>query len=99
MTPKHIITMNLEEIKAVEIHCLKCGGFTSWPLKSGKLFYNYDCPSCGVRLAQSGEKGDGKTSAENRATQTLLDLFKALQAWESAEVKPFQIRFTIEATE
>ena len=86
MTPKKVITVALEEIKAVEVHCVKCGGFVSFPIQEKDPYFN--CPSCGIELTS------GK---ETRATQALVNLLEALNTWENrTEKKPFRIRFTLE---
>ena len=87
MTFQRMIVIDLEDIRAVEIRCVKCHAFMSLPIGP---YPDPDlaCPNCNTQLVR------GK---EGKAAEALISLFAALTAWKDAENRPFRLTFSIEA--
>lgn len=87
MTIEGTTTVSLDEIKALEIRCNKCGGFLSVPIERTTPV-PLDCPGCGEELT----KGTTHTPSI-----VFVQLVRQLRDWANIEqqAKDFQITFTL----
>jgi hypothetical protein len=84
MTKRHLLTVSITDIKALEVRCNKCEGLISFPL--GYNIPNFvNCPGCGANLWDAGP------------TYNALDrLYGAFVEWSRVSQKPLDLTFSIE---
>lgn len=86
MTLHKVLIVDIEEIRAVEIRCNNCPAFVSFPI-GGELPRRLPCPSCNKEMLPT-EAVHVRVATES--------LFQSLQSWQRAEMKPFQLTFTLD---
>ena len=84
MTKKHLLTLSITDIKALEVRCGKCEGLISYPL-AYKLPTFLNCPGCGKNLWDDGP-----------IYNAIARLYGALVEWSRINEKPFDLTFSIE---
>lgn len=89
MTPRQVMTVNVDEILALEIRCPTCGWFVSVPIIREPPI-PLKCGGCKASLLQMGEAAD--LTAPGAADA----LFRALKGWGQVQKKPCQLTFTLE---
>lgn len=90
MTPKQVTTIDLKELKEIELRC-ECGAAVSFPLplKSENLLSEQVCPACPRKMWAFNSPVRDKVQA----------LLNAIKDWNSAGYTTLAIRFTLtEAT-
>jgi hypothetical protein len=84
MTRNHSVTINVSEIKTLEIRCTECAGFVAYPL--GYTVPNFlNCPGCGKTLLDNKEVGSA-----------IFKLHAALTGWNRIADKPLRATFTVD---
>ena len=79
--------LTLDEIKALEIRCNKCGGLVSVPVQRENP-YPFNCPSCGEELTKG---------TMHAPSIVFVQLLKQLRNWGNIDKQDeaFQITFTL----
>jgi hypothetical protein len=87
MTPKQVTTIDLNELKEIELKC-ECGASVRLPLpiKSGNLIAAQDCPGCTRRM------WEGTTHPNRLRVQNLL---RSIAEWKDAANPVLSLRFII----
>jgi len=85
MPPKNTLTVNIEEIKALEFHC-RCGASVSIPATE-HLTPSIRCAACGQQILEADLPSNRNTAVHK--------LMAGLAAWRDKTDKPCQITFTL----
>ena len=83
MAARHILTIDVTEITALEVRC-KCGGQVSLPI-SYRLEGVMCCPGCGKTLLDVNDAGPA-----------VAELSKSLLNWKRLQEKKCSVTFTID---
>jgi hypothetical protein len=90
MTPKNLISADLNDLLAIDIHCSQWSGAISIPiplLQQGlkqKMPTIFACPGCGVQL-WDGDPG----------YNAMVDVLSALSAWRQRKETKFKLGFKL----
>jgi hypothetical protein len=84
MTKKHTLTLNLEEIKTLELRCKKCAGAISLPLGYSVPEF-IKCPGCGIALIENGDRH-----------VAIFKLYSSLVQWRRFQDLPLDLTFTVD---
>jgi Zn finger protein HypA/HybF involved in hydrogenase expression len=86
MTIRHTITVDVEEIKAIEVRCNKCPGLVSYPIGYAvPTFLN--CPGCGANLIEVSQP----------VSTAIRNLANALAGWKQVAEPQCHLTFTLDA--
>jgi hypothetical protein len=86
MTPKQVTTIDLNELKEVELRC-ECGTSIRLPLplKSGNLIAEQACPSCPRQM----------WAYDSPVRHKIANLLAAVTDWNSAGYSTLSLRFVL----
>jgi hypothetical protein len=87
MTPKQVTTIDLKELKEIELKC-ECGASIRLPLPlpQGSLLAGQDCPACPRRC------WEGTTQPTRLKVQRLVD---TIASWKDAANPTLSVRFVL----
>ena len=87
MTPKQVTTIDLKELKEIELKC-ECGASIRLPLPlpQGSLLAGQDCPACPRRF------WEGTTHPTRLKVQRLVD---TIASWKDAANPTLSVRFVL----
>jgi len=85
MTTRRTITIDVEDIPALEVRCGNCSGLVSFPVGHQAPEF-LKCPGCGQWLFEVGSP----------SSLTLLQLSAALVKWKSIAQKKFALTVTLD---
>ncbi len=88
MTPRHVVTIDFKEIKAVDIRC-NCGSLISIRLPKMNLAEHLSCPGCNTMFWYAQE--DGSPHPKVQA------LVRNLSNWQQVERVPFTLEFSLDS--
>lgn len=87
MTAKQTITLDIDEIRTLEVRCNNCPGCVQYPI--GYSVPNFlNCPGCGVNLIDDGP-----------IYSALFKLHAALAEWGRVHSKRLRATFTVDDPE
>jgi hypothetical protein len=90
MTPRNVLAVDFNEIKAVEVRC-KCGAVTSLPFRKDAFsIEHFACIGCNSTLWFKDADGN-----PYKKVKALID---AISAWQSVEGALFTLGFSLETS-
>ncbi len=85
MTTRRTITIDVEDIPALEVRCGNCAGLVSFPVGHQAADF-LKCPGCGQSLLEVG----------SASSMTLVQIAAALAKWKSITQKKFALTVTLD---
>lgn len=86
MTPKEVLTIDIAEVKVLEVECSHCGAMFTLPLPKDNLPITVQCRGCEGFLWR--DKNDTRRDALQQVVRSLSD-------WQQAKDKTFKVSFSI----
>jgi hypothetical protein len=86
MTVRHTITVDVGEIKAIEVRCNHCPGLVSYPVGYEVPTFLH-CPGCGANLIEVSKP----------VSTALGNLARALVGWGQVSKPQCHLTFTLDA--
>ena len=87
MTPQHVTTIELNELKEIELRCeCRTSVRMPLPLKSGNVIAAQDCPGCGRKMWEG---------VQHPVRILLQDLLSAIDNWQRAGNPVLSLSFVL----
>ena len=84
MTPKQVTTIDLKDLKEIELRC-ECGGSIRLPLPLKNLIAEQGCPACPRPMWEY----------QGAVRHKLANLLEAIRDWNSSGYKDLALRFVL----
>jgi uncharacterized paraquat-inducible protein A len=90
MTIRHTLTLNVADIKALEVRCNTCSAFVSYPLEY-EIPDFLNCPGCGKNLIDKNH-----APGVQARSVAISQLHSALVRWNHIAGKELELTFTVD---